>query len=261
MASAARSEAELSEEEADAHISQSQEKIETSRKQTGRKRQPSVTMRATHQLRGAAKDKDVSGSGPDDGTGSDASADGAAAASCVVVPPCITFTCSIPVVLLEDGLRAFLRRSGKDQGSDALAYRATGDALVDLCLELGDRIPDGAKMQMPYFKQRRRTDSRQSSAKYNHAVAPERTAQQLLDLLQTYCTSVVNKEAAASAAATTTTTATAATTPTTATYTAETATAKATPRKLAHNPDPNPADAALIAGLNTATAPRQGQHA
>jgi hypothetical protein len=103
--------------------------------------------------------------------------------------PCIQLQSKIPISLLLLGIKEYHRSTNRKKiipslPSTSSSDVAMNDALEDILIEIESILPDGAKMELPYYKQRRRSESRHSSATHNHTMEPMRNCTLLQELLE-----------------------------------------------------------------------------
>jgi len=95
--------------------------------------------------------------------------------------PCIQLATPIPLELLSQGLTACMRSSlRKSEPAQAALF----DALYGIRMEIEDRISDGDKMAITYYKQAKRNDERQATALLARKMERPRAAQVLGALLK-----------------------------------------------------------------------------
>ena len=97
-----------------------------------------------------------------------------------VLVPSIQLQTPIPVEVLLHGLTACMRSASRQSEP---AQAALFDALYGIRMELEDRISDGHKMDITYYKQAKRNDERQPTALVARKMERPRAAQVLRDLL------------------------------------------------------------------------------
>lgn len=94
--------------------------------------------------------------------------------------PRLHLASGIPIAIIIAGIKSYCL--GRKDHSEK-ERRALWDALEDISMEVEDLLPDGIKLTLPWYTQRKHTESRAVAAKYSLQIAPERTAQRLVDLL------------------------------------------------------------------------------
>jgi hypothetical protein len=98
-----------------------------------------------------------------------------------VLVPSIQLQAPIPVELLLRGLSACMRWSS---GQHEPAQAALFDALYGIRMELEDRMSDGDKLAISYYKQAKRNDERQPTALFARKMERPRAAKVLEALLK-----------------------------------------------------------------------------
>ncbi len=103
--------------------------------------------------------------------------------------PCIQLTTPIPLQLLSRGLTACMRSAPRESEP---AQAALFDALYGIRMELEDRISDGHKMDITYYKQAKRNEERQATALLARKLERPRAAQVLGALLEKWNETMVS---------------------------------------------------------------------